>query len=181
MERGAQRGVADQHGRVGLLHHHPQVGRAGEVVGPDPVLLGKQQLGEAYRRTGGRAQSDAGSIELLQRDLRNDHAGHHGTVAADREVGEGDELVGVAEELHEGDRGDVELARDEALTELFGGVLGQLQVQQRAGSGQPPVERQAVQELDVADAGPAAIDVHIARLAPGSTSAFPRVSNVRVT
>ena len=43
---------------------------------------------------------------------------------------------------------------DQLLAELLRGVLGQLEVEQRAGSGEPPVEGQAVQELDVADAGP---------------------------
>ena len=76
-----------------------------------------------------------------------------GTVAADRDVGQRDELVGVLEVLHEGDRADVEITLDELGAELLRGVLGELQVQQGAGPGQAPVQGDAVQELDVADPG----------------------------
>ncbi len=153
---GAERGVADQHGGVRLLHHQPQVGRAGVVVGPDPVPLGEQELREAYRGAGGRAEGHPGPVELLQWDLGDDHAGHDGPVAADRDVGEGHQVVGVAQVLHEGDRTDVQVPPDELLAEALRGVLGELQVEQGSRARQAPVERQAVQELDVADAGPAA-------------------------
>lgn len=109
MQVGAQRGVADQHGGVRLLHHQAQVGRAGVVVGPDAVALGQQQLRQPHRGAGGRAEGHPGPVELLQRELGDDHAGHDGPVAADRDVGEGHQVVGVAQVLHEGDRADVEL------------------------------------------------------------------------
>ena len=104
MQVGAQRGVADEDGRVRLLHHQAEVGRAGVVVGPYAVPLGQQQLRQPYGRAGGGAEGDPGAVELVQRDLRDDHAGHHRAVAADGDVGEGDEVVGVAQELDEGDR-----------------------------------------------------------------------------
>ncbi|CAM5609567.1 hypothetical protein SCALM49S_00038 [Streptomyces californicus] len=68
----------------------------------------------------------------------------------------GHQVVGVAQVLHEGDRTDVQVPPDELLAEALRGVLGELQVEQGSRARQAPVERQAVQELDVADAGPAA-------------------------
>lgn len=155
VEAGAQGGVADEDGGVGLLHHRAEVGRAGVVVRGDAVPLGEQQFGEADRGAGGRAEGDPAAVELFQRELGDDHAGHDGPVAADRDVGEGDQAVGVLEELDQGDRADVEVAPDELLGELLGGVLGQLQVEQGPGAGESPVEGDAVEELDVADPGPA--------------------------
>lgn len=152
MQVGAQRGVADEDGRVRLLHHHAQVGRAGVVVGAHAVPLGEQQAREAYGGAGGRAQGDPCPVQVLQGPLRDDHAGHDGAVAADRDVGEGDQVVGVAQELDERDGGDVQLAPHQLLAELLGGVLRQLQVEQGSGPCQPPVEGKAVEELDVADA-----------------------------
>lgn len=156
MQVGAQRGVADQHGGVRLLHHQAQVGRAGVVVGPDAVALGQQELCQPHRGAGGRAEGHPGPVELLQRELGDDHAGHDGPVAADRDVGEGHQVVGVAQVLHKGDRADVQLPLDQLLAEPLRGVLGELQVEQGSRPRQAPVQREAVQELDVADAGPAA-------------------------
>ncbi|GAA3056715.1 hypothetical protein GCM10020000_44020 [Streptomyces olivoverticillatus] len=53
--------------------------------------------------------------------------------------------------------GDVEVAPDELLAELLRAVLGQIQVEQRARPGEAPVDGQAVEELDVADARAAAL------------------------
>ncbi len=172
----AQRRVADEDGRVGLLHHQAQVGRAGVVVGPDPEALGEQELGEADGGARGGAEGDAGAVQLLQRHLRDDHAGHHRAVAADGDVGEGDEIVGVLEEFDQGDGTDVEVALHQLLAELLRGVLRELEVEERACSREPPVQGQAVQELDVADARPGARIVHIARLA---LPRFPSVADPR--
>ncbi len=188
-EVGAQGGVADEDGGLRLLHHQAEVGRAGVVVGLYAVPLGEQQLGEPDRGARGRTEGDPGAVELVQRDLRDDHAGHHRAVAADGDVGEGDEVVGVAQELDQGDGADVEVAAHEPLAELLRGVLGELEVEERAGSREPPVEGQAVQELDVADARPGARIVHIARLDPvgygAGTDPTPERpsgrSNIRVT
>jgi hypothetical protein len=110
-------------------------------------------------------EGDAGAVQLVERDLRDDHARHHRAVASDSDVGEGDQVVGVLEELDQGDRTDVEIPLHQLLAELLRGVLGELEVEERARSREPPVEGQAVQELDVADARPGARIVHIVRLA----------------
>lgn len=156
MQVGAQRGVTDEDGGVRLLHHQAEVGRAGVVVGGDTEPLGEQQLRQPYGGARGRAERHPGPVEVLQGPLRHDHARHDGSVAADRDVGEGDQVVGVAQELHEGDGADVQIAPDQLLAELLRGVLRELQVEQGSGPREPPVEGKAVQELDVADARPAA-------------------------
>ncbi len=161
----AQGRVADEDGGLGLPHHQAEVGRAGVVVRLDAVALGEEQLGEADGGAGGRPEGDAGAVEPVQGDLRDDHAGHDRAVAADGDVGEGDQVVGVLEELDQGDRTDVEIALHQLLAELLRSVLGELEVEERARSGEPPVQGQAVQELDVADARPGARSVHIVRLA----------------
>lgn len=175
MQRGPERGVADEDGRLRLLHHHAEVRRARVVVGLHPVLLGEQQLGEAHRRAGGRTERHPGPVQLPERPLGDDHARHDGAVAAHGDVGEGDEVLGVPEVLDEGDGADVEVTPDEALAELLRGVLRELEIEERSGPRQAPVKGQAVQELDVSDAGPAArvgagcvvgCIVHIARLDP---------------
>jgi hypothetical protein len=56
----------------------------------------------------------------------------------------------VPEVLDERDGPDVEVAGHQGVVQPVGGVLGQLDVEQRAGLDQPPVEREAVEELDVA-------------------------------
>lgn len=175
MQGRAQGGVADQYGGLGLVHHQREVRRAAVVVGRDAVALGEQQLGEPDRRTAGGAQGDPLAVEPVQRQLADDHARHDRAVAADGDVGESDQLVGVAQILHEGDRADVQVAVDQLGAELLRGVLGQLQVEQGTGSGETPVEGDAVQELDVADpgAGEAGVavthrGVHIADATPGA-------------
>jgi hypothetical protein len=156
VQRGPQRGVADEDAGLGLAHHQGEIGRAAVVVGLDAVLLGEQQLREPHRGARGGAEGDPLAVQGLQRGLGDDHAGHHGTVAADRDVGQGDEFVRVPEELHQRDRRDVEIPVDEPGAEPLRGVLEELQVEQGAGAGEAPVEGQAVEELDVADARPAA-------------------------
>ncbi len=153
VQRGAQRGVADQHRRVGLAHHQRQVRRAGVVVRLDAVLLGQQQLGQPHRRPAGGAEGDPAAVQLVQRHLADDHAGQHRAVAADGDVRHDHQLVGVAQVLDAGDRGDVELSGDQGVAQPLGGVLGQVQVEEGPGPGQAPVDRQAVQELDVPHAG----------------------------
>ena len=74
-------------------------------------------------------------------------------VAADGQVGQQNQLVGVAQVLDKADGPEVDLARDQHVVQLVRGVLDQLDVGQRAGADQAPVERQAVEELDVTDAG----------------------------
>ena len=59
----------------------------------------------------------------------------------------------MAQVLDEADRTDVEITRDERVVQPVRGVLGQHDVEQRAAVHETPVERQAVQELDVADPG----------------------------
>lgn len=105
----AERGVADEDGRVGLLHHQAEVRRAGVVVGGDAVALGEQQLGQPHGGARGRAQGHPGPVQLLQRELGHDHARHDRPVAADGDVGEGDQLVGVLQELDQGHGTDVEI------------------------------------------------------------------------
>src|SRR3954451_14292828 len=107
--------------------------------------------------------------------MRDDHAGRHRAVAADRDVGEGDQVVRALEELDEGDGPDVEVSLHQLLAELLRGVLRELEVEERARSREPPVQGQAVQELDVADARPGARIVHIARLDPMRYGAAFRV------
>ncbi len=153
VQRGPQRGVADQHRGVGLLHHQREVRRTGEVVGLHPVLLGEQQLGQPDGGPAGRAEGDPAAVQLLQRHLADDQAGQHRAVAADRDVRHDHQLIRVAEVLHAGDRGDVELSGDQGVAQPFGGVLGQVQIKEGPGPGQAPVDRQAVQELDVPHPG----------------------------
>jgi hypothetical protein len=149
-----QRGIADQHGGVGLLHHQREVGRAGVVVGLDPVLLGEQQLRQTDGRTAGGAEGDPAAVQLVQRHLADDHAGQHRAVAAHGDVRQDDQLVGVTEVLDAGDRRDVEVAVDQRVAQPLRGVLGEVQVEEGPGTGQPPVDGYAVEELDVSHPGP---------------------------
>ena len=85
---------------------------------------------------------------------RDDHRLHR-AVAAHREVGEEEQLVGVAQVLHQRDRPDVEVTGDQGGVEPVRGVLVQVDVEQGTRAHQPPVQRQAVEELDVAHPGTA--------------------------
>lgn len=151
---GPQRRVADQHGGVGLGEHRVQVGRAAEVLRPHPLALLQQQPGQPHRRPAGGAEGDPAAVQVGQRDLADDHAGHHRSVAADRDVGQDQQLVRVPQVLDAGDRADVEGAADQLVAELLRSVLGEVEIEQIARPGQPPVEGYAVQELNVSDPRP---------------------------
>ena len=68
--------------------------------------------------------------------------------------GQEQQLVRVSQVLQQGDRADVEISPNERVVEPIRRVLGQLDVEQRARTHQSPVDRQAIQELDVSDARP---------------------------
>lgn len=104
-----QRGITDEDGRVGLLHHQAEVRRAGVVVGGDAEALGEQQLSKPHGGARRRAESYPGPVQLLQGELGHDHARHDGAVAADGDVGQCDQVVGVAQVLDQGDGTDVEV------------------------------------------------------------------------
>jgi hypothetical protein len=138
---GAQRYVADHHRGVGLDQHLAQIGRAAEVLGGDAVPVGQQHLGQQHPGPGGRPEGDPPAVEPSWV-----HGGHqvdrqHRSVATDREVGQEQQLIGVAQVLHQGDGSDVEFARGQGGVELIRGVLVQVHSEQGAGAHQPPVNR----------------------------------------
>ncbi|GAA1399798.1 hypothetical protein GCM10009639_39980 [Kitasatospora putterlickiae] len=151
---GAQRRVADQHGRVGLGEHRVQVGRAAEVLRPHPFALLQQQPGEPDGGAAGGAERDPPAVQLGQRQFADDHAGHHRAVAAHGDVREHQQFVRVPQVLHTGDRADVQGSADQLIAQLLRRVLGEVQIEQIAGPGQSPVEGYAVEELNMPDPGP---------------------------
>ena len=81
----------------------------------------------------------------------------------------------MAQVLDQRDRADVEVTGDQRVVQPVRGVLVQVDVEQGAGAHQAPVDRQAVQELDVPDPGPCDALSHDPTVSPasGSGSAGP--------
>ena len=148
-----QRGVPDQDGGIRLQQHLRQFGRAGEVLRCHAVPLGEQHLREQHAGPRSGAERDRPAVQLGERPGGDQVHGEHRTVAAHREVRQQQQVVGVPQVLHQRDRADVEVTVDQCGVEPVGGVLAQVDVDQGAGTHQPPVDRQAVEELDVPDPG----------------------------
>jgi hypothetical protein len=86
-----------------------------------------------------------------------------GAVAADRQVGQEQQVPGVAQVLDQRDRTDVQVAIEQGGRQPIGRVLVQVDPEQGARAHQAPVDRQAVEELDVTDPGTAQRLVRFAR------------------
>jgi hypothetical protein len=82
----------------------------------------------------------------------------HRSVAADRQVRQQQEVLGVPEVLDQADRSQIQLAGEQRVVQSVRRVLAQIEIQQRAGAHEAPVERQAVEELDVPDPRPGCPD-----------------------
>jgi hypothetical protein len=117
------------------------------------VPVGQQHAGEQCPGAGGGAQRDRAAVQLGERPGRHQDHRLHRAVAADGEVGQEQQVVGMTQVLEERNGPDVQIARDECGVEPVGRVLVQVDVQQGTRAHQSPVDRQAVEELDVAHPG----------------------------
>ena len=120
----------------------PRSGGITVYVGDRPWFCLQQQLGQQDTGARGRAQRDA--ADLLERH-RADHADRqHRAVGSDRQIGQHQQFVGMAQVLDEADGADVEVTGDERVVQPVRRVFGQHDVEQRPAAHQAPVERQAV-------------------------------------
>lgn len=121
---------------------------------------------EQHRGARRGAERDPGTVQRRQQHLRDEVDRQHRPVGADRDIGQQHQIVGVAQVLDHRDRANVEVAADEHVVETVGGVLGEFDVEQGPATDETPVDRQAVQELDVTHAG--AADRHRSDATPQS-------------
>ena len=122
--------------------------------GRTPYARRQQHLGQQHAGTRGGAERDPAPSSSVGGTGGDQVDREDRTVAADGEVGQQEQFVRVAQVLHQRDGADVEVAGDEGGVEPVRGVLVQVDAEQRARAHEPPVDRQAVQELDVSDPGP---------------------------
>ena len=100
------------------------------------------------------AERDPTLTQRRKRHLRDEIDRQYWPVGPHGQIGQEQQLVRVSQVLQQRNRPDVEISPNERVVEPIRRVFGQLDVEQRARAHQSPVDRQAIQELDVSDARP---------------------------
>ena len=128
-------------------------GRAGDVPRGDAVALGQDDPGQHLRGGGGGGEGHGAPVQRGGGHPTGEGDALHRAVAGDGQVREQEQVAGVAQVLHGGDGGHVQVALDQQAVELGGGAPGELHVQQGPVVDEPVVEGQAVEEGDVPHPG----------------------------